>query len=355
MAKSWVAPLKPVTIPRLELTAALVSVKTGAILCHELEYDQISILEVFLTDSKVVIGYVSNNACRFYVFVANWVQQIQDHTSPSQWKYVETDQNPADDASCGLYAHNLIESKHWWNGPEFLWKPLENQSFRDDTDPTEILPEWSRSEDLCHSHTELRVLFHSECLRCFSTWHRVKRAVAICLCLQKRYKGTGSDEQGQLKSGDSHTDVAKEKPMAQAWKSTEPRAACYLPVNTQDLQEAKTEIIRSFQREEFQDKISLLHHIGAQVLQDHTQLRTTKKARSRYKMDPFLDKERILSIKVVLFIPCSEAWQKTRVPHWGARSDEWQKEKTMNIELFFGNLIDRFPVCGIVNTPSKIP
>lgn len=68
-----------------------------------------------------------------------------------------------------------------------------------------------------------------------------------------------------------------------------------------------TELIRSFQREEFQDKISLLRHIGAQVLQDHTQLRTTKKASSRYKMDPFLDKERILSIKVVLFIPCSEA------------------------------------------------
>lgn len=54
---------------------------------------------------------------------------------------METDRNPADDASFGLDAHNLIESKHWWNGPEFLWKPLENQSFCDGTDPTEILPD----------------------------------------------------------------------------------------------------------------------------------------------------------------------------------------------------------------------
>jgi len=88
MAKSRVAPLKP------ELTAALVSVKTGAILCQELEYNQIT--EVFWTDSKVVIGYISKDARRFHVFVANTVQQTWDHTSPSEWKYAETAQNPAD-------------------------------------------------------------------------------------------------------------------------------------------------------------------------------------------------------------------------------------------------------------------
>ena len=56
MAKSRVASLKPVTIPRLELTAALVSVRIGVILLKELEYEQIT--EVFWTYSKVVIGYI---------------------------------------------------------------------------------------------------------------------------------------------------------------------------------------------------------------------------------------------------------------------------------------------------------
>ena len=68
------APLKPVTIPRLELTAALVSVKISDVLRQELEYDQIT--EVFWTDSRVVIGYVSNDARRFQTFVANQVQQV---------------------------------------------------------------------------------------------------------------------------------------------------------------------------------------------------------------------------------------------------------------------------------------
>jgi len=72
MAKSRFAPLKPVTIPRLELTAALVSVKTSSILQRELEYDQIT--EVYWTDSKVVIGYINNDARRSHVFVANRVQ-----------------------------------------------------------------------------------------------------------------------------------------------------------------------------------------------------------------------------------------------------------------------------------------
>ena len=72
-AKSCVAPLKPVTIPKLELTAALVSVKISDVLRRELQCGQIT--EVFWTNSKVIIGYISYNARRFQTlnFVANRV------------------------------------------------------------------------------------------------------------------------------------------------------------------------------------------------------------------------------------------------------------------------------------------
>ncbi|XP_068674508.1 uncharacterized protein [Montipora foliosa] len=139
MAKSRVAPLKPITIPRLELTAALVSVKISDVLRRELEYDQIT--EVFWTDSKAVIGYISNDARRFQTFVASRVQQIRDHTTPNQWNYAETDQNPADDASRGLYVQNLIENSGLWNGPDLLWKPLNKQSILNGAEPMYIPPE----------------------------------------------------------------------------------------------------------------------------------------------------------------------------------------------------------------------
>ena len=97
MAKSRVAPLKVITIPRLELAAAVVSVKIHSVLKRQLNYQEAR--EIFWTDSKVVLGYIRSDAKRFKVYVANRVQQIRDQTSPAQWKYVETDSNPADYAS----------------------------------------------------------------------------------------------------------------------------------------------------------------------------------------------------------------------------------------------------------------
>lgn len=97
MGKARVTPLKPVTIPRLELTAAVVSVKISQWLGEELDYQDVS--EFFWTDSKVVIGYISNTTSRFHVFVANRLQQTHDHTKPQQWQYISSQSNPADAAS----------------------------------------------------------------------------------------------------------------------------------------------------------------------------------------------------------------------------------------------------------------
>lgn len=106
------------TIPRLELTAAVISSSVSSMLKEELELkiDQ----EHFWTYSKVVLGYINNEARRFHVFVANRVQRIRDKTDPAQWHYIDTEQNPADHASRGLKVSELISS-NWLTGPKFLW------------------------------------------------------------------------------------------------------------------------------------------------------------------------------------------------------------------------------------------
>lgn len=97
MAKSRVAPLKVTTIPRLELTAAVVSVAVNDMLKEEMNLADAE--AYFWTDSQVVLGYINNEVRRFHTFVANRVQRIHRSTTPEQWQYIPSDENPADYAS----------------------------------------------------------------------------------------------------------------------------------------------------------------------------------------------------------------------------------------------------------------
>ena len=119
MGKSRVAPSKITTIPRLELTAAVVAANIGVMLKEELNYA--SLKQYFWTDSKVVLRYINNEAKRFHTFVANRVQMIRSNTDPKEWRYIDTKNNPADHASRGLSVQELMKS-NWFTGPAFLWE-----------------------------------------------------------------------------------------------------------------------------------------------------------------------------------------------------------------------------------------
>jgi len=74
-ARSRVAPLKYVSIPRMELTASVLAARTSSMLKKELD---MKINQTFYwTDSQVVLGYINNESRAFKIFVANRVQQIQ--------------------------------------------------------------------------------------------------------------------------------------------------------------------------------------------------------------------------------------------------------------------------------------
>ncbi|XP_064647468.1 uncharacterized protein LOC135500153 [Lineus longissimus] len=117
MAKARVVPLKPVTIPRLELQAAVVSIRISDLLNRELDIPNIT--NVYWTDSKVVLGYLQDEARKFHIYVANRVQRIKESSDSSQWNYVRTEENPADFTSRGLAAQEL-QITNWFRGPTFL-------------------------------------------------------------------------------------------------------------------------------------------------------------------------------------------------------------------------------------------
>ena len=110
--KVHVAPLKAVTIPRLELMAAVSAVKANNMIIKALDIPVQRTL--FWTNSTTVLRYIRNEKTRFHTFVANRLAVIHDGSKVRQWRYVNSDLNPADDASRG------IQSERWLMGPEFL-------------------------------------------------------------------------------------------------------------------------------------------------------------------------------------------------------------------------------------------
>ncbi|XP_039256285.2 uncharacterized protein LOC120333005 [Styela clava] len=120
MGKSRVTPSKPVTIPRLELTAAVVAVKLGQLVKTQLEYKIDKI--IYWTDSMSVLQYITNTTRRFHTFVANRPAVIHEGSEPLQWRHIDTKCNPADIASRGLKPCQLDKSKIWFEGPAFLIK-----------------------------------------------------------------------------------------------------------------------------------------------------------------------------------------------------------------------------------------
>ena len=114
MRKSRLSPLKPVTIPRLELSAATLSTSLDWLIRDEIEYSIET--PIFWTDSTCVLRYVENDEKRYDTFVANRVSAIREQSLPSRWRHVDTKLNPSDNASRGISADDIIQSPCWMAG-----------------------------------------------------------------------------------------------------------------------------------------------------------------------------------------------------------------------------------------------
>ena len=183
------------TIPRLKLAAATLSVRLNKMLKKELEMTIDNI--TFWTDSMTVIRYIQNESKRFHTFVANRVSFIREDSSPSQWKYINTKLNPADDASRGVSLESFIQDDRWIKGPAFLTRPesewiIHPPCTEELSDADHEVKRESRSFAFQVSNAFTSFSFIVER---FSSWYKLLKFIALCLRCQRFVEKRNSRQQ----------------------------------------------------------------------------------------------------------------------------------------------------------------
>ncbi len=263
IGKARVTPLKTVTIPRLELTAAVLAVRVDLMLKAEL---RLQLQEsVFWTDSTSVLKYIMNEDKRFHTFVANRIATIRGATRTTQWRYVSSKENPADLASRGVRVEDFIQEKRWIEGPKFLCGPekdwpanlVETAIAADDT---EVKKEATVNVINVEGSPEATGWL----MAYFSSWMKLKVSVAWFL----RLKGLLLEK---CRRRNETVAPSTSKP-----RSDMPRGRA---LSAKELFEAELAIIQYCQQQRFAEEIAALSS-GKTTVSKHSVL---------YRLDPYLD------------------------------------------------------------------
>ena len=119
-SKTRVAPIKQLTIPKLELEAALLLAK----LMNRLQtlFKKNFRRVICFSDAQVVLSWLNRPPENWTPFVSNRVRKITDFIPACNWFFVGTKENPADLATRGITVESFIGAvgKFWLNGPAFM-------------------------------------------------------------------------------------------------------------------------------------------------------------------------------------------------------------------------------------------
>lgn len=247
-SKTKVSPLKPTTVPRLELCAALL----GAQLMQQvLGALAISIPVYYWSDSQIVLCWIKKEPNQLQPFVGNRVSKIQTLSNINDWYYIKTNENPSDLATRGVLPENLVNLRLWWHGPKFLSCPIDQSLIKNDETHDFIIPELKKSSILLTT----RQVDNLNLFNRFSCINKLRRVVSYCIRFISNLRKI-------------------------------PQERIYGQLNVTEINNANIILLKLAQLDSFSKEISLLKTDG-KILEKHNKLSC---------LSPFIDNTGILRV-----------------------------------------------------------
>ena len=204
------------------------------------------------------------------------------------WFYVKTNSNPADEASRGLTAKQLVEGSRWLSCPNVLWEggPCKPENVEmsplQESDP-EVKKAFVLTTEV-KNNVSFPVHFETSRLGGVSSWYQAVKIIALCLRLKSKCRRREVKKPG--------------KPVTRS--STEVEESV-LKVTLPELQEAEKTIIRCLQYEHFHAELQILYDLNmtdGEMNRDQARRRNQalRKTSSLYKLDPFVDQDGLIRV-----------------------------------------------------------
>ena len=190
-AKTKVAPIEQLSIPRLELLSCLLLTELMQSISRLLN-DTVKIdKKYYWSDSMVALAWIKAKEKIREPWVHNRVGKIKEMSKGDDWYYVNTGINPADIGTRESSALKIVSNDAWWCGPSFLTKKVVPKNVPED--PMSDITDVDNTSILTVDSTTVGNISEVIGIEKYSTLHKLLRVSAYVIRFIHNCKGKNKE------------------------------------------------------------------------------------------------------------------------------------------------------------------